>query len=201
MSLFLETIKIVNGRRMNLEGHNRRMNDCRKVHFPKVKRINLEHEVIVPENFKKGLVKCRVLYGEEITSVTFQEYHFKNPRIFKIIENDTISYTWKSADRSLLDFFYNGRGNADDIIISKNGFLTDSFYANILLKRDGKWFTPENPLLKGTMRELLISKGIVSTAIIKTEDLFEYEELKIVNAMISIETHTPVKISKQNIIT
>jgi 4-amino-4-deoxychorismate lyase len=44
----------------------------------------------------------------------------------------------------------------DDIIIVRNGFVTDASYANLIFRKGDEWFTPATFLLAGTMRAFLL---------------------------------------------
>ena len=46
---------------------------------------------------------------------------------------DTIDYTYKSAHREELNALYAQKGMADDILIVRNGYLTDTSISNIAL--------------------------------------------------------------------
>ncbi len=52
---------------------------------------------------------------------------------------------------------------ADDIIITKNGNITDSSFSNLVFESsDGALFTPETYLLEGgTKRKFLLKNGII----------------------------------------
>ena len=78
---------------------------------------------------------------------------------------------------------YNQRGSCDDILILKKGWITDSYYANVVLWDGVQWFTPEEPLLEGTMRASLLEKGIIKTAGIRIEDLSRFRSLRLINAL------------------
>ena len=102
----------------------------------------------------------------------------------QFVEVDSYSYDYKMADRSRLQEFYLLKGSSDDIIMTKSGYLTDTYYGNIALLKKGKWYTPAKPLLKGTMRSFLLNKGLVREKNIHKDDLKRYEALTIFNAMI-----------------
>ena len=89
------------------------------------------------------------------------------------------------ADRSVLDRNFALRGNADDVVIVRSGMLTDTSIANISLYKEGKWFTPKYPLLKGTRRARLLAEGIIEEDIIMADSLHKYEKIRLFNAMIS----------------
>jgi 4-amino-4-deoxychorismate lyase len=199
MSLFLETIKIINGRRMNLPGHNMRMNKTRQDVFNVSDALDLRTIIQVPEKYCAGLVKCRVIYGKVIEKIEFSQYTFSNPRSFQLIFDDEISYDYKLLDRERLIQLFSQRNSADDIIIVKKGLITDAYYANLALKKEGIWYTPAKPLLKGTTRKRLVDKGKLVLHNITPDELLQFEELKIINAMTGWSSHPSVEISKTTI--
>jgi 4-amino-4-deoxychorismate lyase len=76
----------------------------------------------------------------------------------KLVEDNTISYRHKYSDRSHLLELMNMRGDCDDILIVKDGYITDTSFSNIVFFDGDKWVTPARPLLRGTMRESLLTK-------------------------------------------
>jgi len=75
----------------------------------------------------------------------------------------------------------------DDIIIVKNGFVTDSFAANILFLDGVQWITPTTPLLNGTKRQFLLDQGIIAEKEIREEDIRTYQKVGLINAMIDFD--------------
>ena len=52
------------------------------------------------------------------------------------------------------------RGACDEILIIKDGHITDTSISNIVFRLpDGWWLTPFTPLLKGIMRTYLLESG------------------------------------------
>lgn len=196
MSLFLETIKINNGRRINLEGHNKRMNHTRNRHFHEIRNLDLRGLLEVPSQYKKGIVKCRVVYGRKVESIGFSPYEFKNPINFQIVDADHINYDYKAEDRNELKALFDQRRNADDIIMVKNGKITDSYYANLAFERDGQWFTPQSPLLQGTQRTKLINQGKLIEIDINVDDIEHFDHFKIFNAMTEWTMCEAIEVSK-----
>jgi len=194
MSLFLETIKINNGRRINLDGHNRRMNFTRNRHFHEIRDIDLRDEIEVPTEYEIGIVKCRVSYGRKVEKVEFEPYIFRNPQSFKLVNADHIDYKYKSADREALQELFAMKGEADDIIMVKDGLITDSYYANLVLLKDQVWYTPAKPLLQGTFRSKMLENEKLVEIDINEEELPYYEEIKIVNALTEWEMHKGVQV-------
>ncbi len=69
----------------------------------------------------------------------------------------------------------------------KNGFVTDTSYANIVFWDGGKWITPTSPLLHGTARDRLLDSNQITEAEIAIDDLKNYSKAKIINAMIDMD--------------
>jgi len=111
----------------------------------------------------------------------------------RIVPSD-IDYSFKYADRTALEALLASNKDVDEVIIEKNGYLTDTTITNIAFYNGRDWFTPEVPLLKGTMRAKLINQGFLKTKNIKREDLGEYTKVALMNAMIGFKIINPVKI-------
>jgi len=144
----------------------------------------------VPDQFNIGLVKCRITYSQMVEKVEYEKYSAKEIRSLKLVDGKEISYHHKSVDRAHLHSLYEKRGAADDIIIVRNGLLTDTYYGNIALLKSGKWYTPSEPLLQGTMRSQLLAKGYIFKRKIKVEDISAYESITVFNAMINFKSIT-----------
>jgi 4-amino-4-deoxychorismate lyase len=86
-------------------------------------------------------------------------------------------------DRRELEKLLHKRGDCDDILVVKNGCITDSFYANVVFWNGEVWITPDTPLLPGTMRASLLRNGMIRKSRITPEDLAVYQKLKLINAM------------------
>ena len=86
------------------------------------------------------------------------------------------------------------KGDADDIIIVKNGLITDSSFANLLFFNGLQWLTPAQPLLKGTQRAKLLEQEQVITAEIRTADLSNFIKVRLVNAMLRFEDEVDILI-------
>jgi len=102
----------------------------------------------------------------------------------KIVHAPSIEYLHKYQDRKALDALYQKKGNCDDIIIVKNGKITDSYYSNLAFLKNGMWYTPAHSLLDGTMRTLLLEKKKIKAKQILLEEIRTYESISFFNAMI-----------------
>ena len=61
--------------------------------------------------------------------------------------------------------------------------MTDCSIGNLILRQGKKWYTPDTPLLLGTQREKLLREGKIQETTIFQEDIANFDEIKIINAM------------------
>ena len=172
MSPYFESIKIQHRQIHLLPYHTARLNRTRRDLFGLKDPINLD--IKIPDHVDDGLWKCRVTYGSSIEQITFTSYQGRTINNFKLIASGSdMDYAHK-GDRTQLQAFYDQRGDADDVIIVRNGYLTDSFWSNIILSKGDRWYTPATPLLKGTMRQYLLDQGLITERIIRDSNITEY---------------------------
>ncbi len=182
-TLLLETIKIEDGEVFNLSYHQARCDKSRKALFHSTDRLNLSSFIQAPP---KGLYRCRILYDEKIHSIEYIPYSPKEIHTLKIVSSD-LEYDHKYANRDTLNKLRQSQPDADDILIEKHGYLTDTTIANIAFYDGKQWFTPEKPLLKGTMRAKLLDVGFLHTRKIKKEEISDYTHVALMNAMIGFK--------------
>jgi len=181
--LLLETVRIEGGKAHNLSYHQSRFDKSRRELFGDTALIDLASHIEAPI---KGLYRCRILYADRIRHIEYFPYTQKPVHRLKIIASH-IDYSYKYANREALDALLLGNSDADEIIIEKEGLLTDTTIANIAFF-DGKgWVTPQKPLLEGTMRAKFIDKGLLRTANITKKDLQNYTHVALMNAMIGFK--------------
>jgi len=183
LPLLLETIKIEDGEIHNLSYHQARCNKSRKELFDKNNNLNLSSAIKAPQ---KGIYRCRILYDDIIHSVEYIPYKPKDIYRLKIIPSN-IKYDQKYADRRELNKLLESQKGTDEVIIEKEGYLTDTTIANIAFYDGTQWFTPAKPLLEGTMRAKLLDEGFLSKKEIKKEDLDHYTQVALMNAMIGFK--------------
>lgn len=197
MSLLVETIRIEDGIPVNISFHNERMMRTMRDLFSIAIPVDLLDILTVPDNAKMGIFKCRVEYDREVRKIEFVRYYIKPVNSLKLTEDNHISYPFKFSDRRMLDELLKRRGDCDDILIVRNGMITDTSYANVVLKNQtGKWFTPTTFLLPGTRRARLLQQGIIGETKISLNDLKKYSEIRLINAMIGIDDTEGIPCSK-----
>ena len=196
MCLLFETIRIVNGKPQNLLWHESRMNRARKEIWGTGVSIVNGPEIIVPAEFSDGVVRCNIYYGREVQQVSFKRYEQRIIRSLKMIPCNTIDYHLKFSNRMLLDSLFALRGAADEIIILKNGLITDTSMSNLIFKKGNDWYTPAIPLLKGTCRDRLIAYSGIIEQDIRPWDLCNFSGCKLINAMRDHQEETLIPISE-----
>ena len=182
---FLETIKIEDGKIFHLSYHQRRVEEVFHS-FGKSGMLHLEEfiENIPPE----GLYRCRVVYDLALRVwVEFIPYVKREVKTLKPIFDDSISYDKKYLNREVIDALFGEKGNCDDILIVKNGFICDTSIANIALYDNNHWVTPKEPLLKGTTRRRYIEEGLLEEKEIKFGDIGNFSKIALMNAMIDFD--------------
>lgn len=182
MCLFIETIRIEDGQIYNLDYHTERLNRTRATFWKGVKPIHLCKAISCQS--LPGIQKCRIVYGKEIEEVTYTPYQIRNVQSLRLVTSDDIDYTYKSTNRAALNALFAQRGTADDVLIIKNGYLTDTSIANVAVCDGKDWFTPAAPLLRGTKRAELIDKGLITEKEIPVGELKAYSRIMLFNAMI-----------------
>ena len=179
--LLLETIRIENGRPCHLEWHNRRFNRSRRELFGAKEELDLAD--LLKGAPPRGLYRCRVLYGSSVEKIEYLPYRPALPGRFALAEFPG-EYRYKYADRSRFARLMERFSGADDLMLCRDGLLTDTSIANIALRRGGIWYTPRVPLLPGTTRARLLARGALVEAEISREEIGTYDELALMNAMI-----------------
>lgn len=194
MSPLLETIKCENGVLHHLKWHNARFNRSRKIYFGMNEVIDLAKIIEIPEQAKTGLFRCRVTYSAQMEKMEFSTHLYRKIKKLKLVEDNSIDYRFKYADRSHLQLLFEKRGDCDDILIIKNGFITDSYSANPVFFDGKNWWTPDTPLLPGTQRARLLYERKISACRITPDDLSEYKTVHLINAMQDLDSFPGIPI-------
>ncbi len=178
----LESIKLENGHWHQLPYHEQRLQRAQLDLFGEVTIQDLARQITVPDDARRGVYKCRVLYSQQIERVEFLPYQQRPVRTLRRVHCDSIDYSHKYADRSLLNQLFAQRGDCDDVLIVKNGLVTDTSYANIVFFDGQAWVTPAQPLLRGIQRQYLLDAGLIWEDIIEERSLKRFQKFQIINA-------------------
>ncbi|MEM1121103.1 MAG: aminotransferase class IV [Bacteroidota bacterium] len=186
MSQFIESIRLENGQLHLLPYHQDRMNRTVAASFGKKNKIDLYDLQSLEKAYSKGIFKCRVLYQQKITDLQIIPYQSRPIRRLKVVHSQ-LDYTWKYADRQALKALFAKRGDCDDVLIIKNGLVTDGSYTNVAFFDGQQWWTPHQPLLKGVQRQYLLDQKIIKARLIKKTDIPTFSKIKLFNAMLAWE--------------
>ncbi|RBQ30244.1 aminotransferase class IV family protein [Aliarcobacter vitoriensis] len=177
--MFFETIKCEDFEVFNLDYHNKRVANTIGLN------INLQ-EYINP--ISSALLRCKVIYDEnQILDVQYFPYKKRDIKSFKIVVDDEINYSKKYLDRTKLDELYEKRDTCDEVIIVKNGIVTDTTIANIAVFYENFWISSKNCLLNGTTRARLIQEKKIFEKDITLDMLKNSSKIALLNAMIDFD--------------
>jgi len=178
--LFLETIRCSQGVAHHLTYHQQRLNFTLQK-FNLHARYNLSKLITPPDGNE---YRCRFIYDDSTYQIEYHPYIPKIITTLRLIYSDTIEYSSKYANRNDLNTLFELRDGCDDILIVKDGYITDTTIANIAFFIHNQWVTPKAPLLKGTTRSRLIDEGKIIPVNINVSDALKAPKIAFMNAMI-----------------
>lgn len=188
MCRFIETLKVKEKAIPLLDYHLIRAEaTCAFHNIPSPLNTSLVTDFVNNNVPGEGVYKLRIVYGSELYSMAVSPYHIEPVAGLKVIEYPSASYSFKYADRRQLNALHAMREGQDDILLSKNGRITDTSYCNIAFFDGITWCTPDTPLLNGTRRMSLLDRGIIKARPIKRDDIHHFVRYKLFNAMIDWE--------------
>ena len=201
---YIETIRLENGQFHLLELHQLRMTaTIHEVYGNNIVVPDIKDNLgIVADIPSDGIYKCRIVYDNDIHDIEFQPYTPRDVRSLKIVEAPAeLDYHLKSCDRSALLSLASLKCNCDEVIILRDGLITDTSYTNLVFHSDAGLYTPRTPLLKGVMRSHLLNNGIIHEIDIRPEDLRPDNQLGItgvslINAMLPLGSGAAIPISE-----
>lgn len=176
---YFETIKCEDYDVYNLDYHNKRVSTTIAMN------LNIQ-EYIYP--ISSELLRCKLIYDDSgVLEVNYFPYKKREIKSFKLIHDDNIEYSKKYLNREKLDNLFDKRENCDEIIIIKDGLVTDTSIANIAIFYDGIWITSKKPLLYGTTRARLIENKELFEKDISVKMLEKASKIALMNAMIDFD--------------
>ena len=160
--LFIETIRVEDGIFVRPELHLHRMRQTVREAYGVAFNFDLA-DGSIPLQHRKGTVKCRIVYGRSLSEISFAPYVPREIRSLRLVAaDDELDYHLKYADRSALARLLQRRDDCDEILIVRDGAITDTSYSNVAFFDGRKYVTPDTFLLNGTRRQYLLGAGAVS---------------------------------------
>ncbi len=181
----METIKIVNGNPCNLRFHQKRIAWSGEKLFGE-KIVFPLYEILQEKTFPEGICKLNFYYNAENFSLKITPYFPRKIRTLKLIYDEEISYDLKYTNRDALNRLFQKRFPADEILIVKQGKITDTSFSNIIFFDGKHWQTPDTPLLEGTQRAKLLEQKKVFPRKITPDHLNEFSHFALINAMLEV---------------
>ena len=186
--MFIESICIKDGKAPLLSFHQDRMDRTYQYYFKNDNPYQLGTYVEeVPTN---GTYKLRIIYDRMVRKYNYALYIKPDTASLQVVSTPAIEYYFKHADRTSLDTLYGQRNYKDDIIIVNDGLVSDAYYANLVFWDGEEWYTPQHSLLQGVRRQYLLNTRQIKAKKITAEDIFFYERVSLVNAMLDLEDLT-----------
>ena len=185
-TLLLESIAYRDGRWLHLDYHFERMQRS----YWELNQTRLQFDLLDSlsrlELPPKGLFKVRLLYLQKVEHIEWKSYQIRLIHRLKLIEAPDLTYRYKWANRQSLQALLKQKEGADEILITQNGWLRDFSYANVGLFDGQSWWTPQQPLLKGTCRARLLAKNKIQVASIHQKDLSNFQFVSPINALMDL---------------
>lgn len=174
--------------------HIKRMIESAEYFSIDLKRKNIEEKFLSlrSENFLRVRLLCDNFGNLEIQTFNLGKNPVKNKTRWKVgisdkpVDSQNRFLFHKTTNRWFYDEILRSSPGCNDMILfNEKGEITESCFANILVKKNGKFFTPplESGLLKGTMRSYLIDKGEVLERKIFKKELFSFDEIFLINSV------------------
>ena len=178
-----ETVCVGHGAIQHAHYHEQRFLKSYLHFFGKEPDYSLFDTIELPKLDKVIKYKLKVSYAKTGTNCSITQYNNPIPVCLQMVVSNSAAYDHKFTDRKHLNTLYGNRKNADDVLIIKNGCITDASYANIVFKKGDTIHTPKNPLLHGTCRARLIAENRTMELEIKPNQLEQYNSFQLINAM------------------
>lgn len=140
--------------------------------------------------------KLKLYYNESNFMYSLKRYHRTLIKLFRFKNIGPYDYQFKWTDRRMINELANSSKEDQETIFLNEGYLTDSSLANIILSDGRLWWTPEKPLLCGTMRAVLLKENKIQCKSIHYSELSSYESFKLINALNSFDEafHYPISL-------
>ncbi|BCX78622.1 hypothetical protein LBC_00840 [Campylobacter sp. 19-13652] len=152
-----------------------------EIKFNPLKVLNL---AISQSTHQAALQRAKLIYtvNGELVSCELSPYKPRQIASIRLINSD-IDYSKKWLDRSEIDALFALKGRCDEVLVVKDGLISDTSIANVAVLIGGKWLTPKTPLLRGTCRDRLVGQRLIKPANIDVKSLLEARGFAVLNAM------------------
>ncbi|MGB1362239.1 MAG: aminotransferase class IV [Flavobacteriaceae bacterium] len=178
-----ESLCVLDGQLLNAQWHEDRFQKAYLHRYGRPTPFDLLQGLSIPAKFAQGKVKLRIRYNHQDRNFHFEHYQIQKIQSLRLVYTEELDYSYKYSKREKLEGLFAQRGGCDDVLIVRKGRITDSSYANVVFFDGQDWWTPKDPLLKGTCRARLLDQGSIKEAAMEVEDLKNFKGLKLINAL------------------
>lgn len=193
MSLLFESIKIIDGVIQNLDYHQRRVDWSLRL-VSEISKSWILKDIIEPSHSMPGINKCRLTYNWQYCEYVIEPYHPRIIECLHLVEANSLDYSLKWKNRSEIENLLKSVSGNEEVVIVKNGLVTDASFANLAFFDCNHWYTPLTPLLPGTKRQKLIDDKVLLPAVITPDDIPRYSKVSLINAMLELgEVEIPLE--------
>ena len=178
------------------ELHQKRMDDAYFKYFNSKNKWSIEKifdSLKIQSNHK---YKLKINYSDIEYEIILEKYSKNKIKSLKCVELNNYSYDLKYTDRSVINRNYKLKSFCDDILIIKNGLVTDSSYCNIVFFDGLRWVTPKQPLLNGVQRNFLLTKKKIFEKKIYVNQITKYKSFVLINSMIEFNITDAINTNK-----
>ena len=177
--MLFETIRVHNGCAERLELHQARLERSGGRGLPPLSELILSAGVPPVGEFKVHISYSAAGLG----AVRYEAYEPRVIRRMRAVETN-ILYPRKDEDRRAFELMRLMNPDVDELILCRNGWVTDTTYSNLLFGEPGEWYTPEHCLLPGTRRESLLRAREVRVLPIRCTEIMSFPYVSLINAML-----------------
>lgn len=184
---FIETIHIENYKARLLALHLSRIDQtCRETFGFGRNNEQITADILQFACSNSQKIKLSVHYNETDHWFISSAYLPKKIRKFYLVEASDLDYHLKYADRTALNNLKTHLKDDEEAIIIQAGRVTDTSFSNICFLKNGKWYTPDTPLLPGIKRRFYLETNQIKEKEIKVEDIPTYEKISLINSMLDL---------------
>jgi para-aminobenzoate synthetase/4-amino-4-deoxychorismate lyase len=178
-----------------LDLHMQRLCDSAAYFDFEIDRSAIESELaIMPSRFPSEKHRVRLLLNRrgEISLTdtplpTGVDSLVKNVRLAASpVDASNVFLYHKTTQRTVYEQALQSVGECDDVILwNRDGFITESSTANVVVEVDGEQVTPPVScgLLGGTFRQWLIQRGEISERVVHVDELLKAERFTLINSI------------------
>lgn len=179
--MLFETIRVLDGCAERLELHRTRAERSCGVALPGFADAVARVVAGLPQ---RGEFRLHLPYDATgFFPATVQAYRPRVIRRLRVVEA-AVDYALKDEDRSVFEALRARYPDADELLLTRGGLVTDTCFSNVLVGEPGHWVCPADCVLAGTRRESLLREGAVAQRPVRVEDLADYPFLTLINAML-----------------